>query len=405
MPATERRDLRTGSVVWQAYPSNEQAGPNLSASRRVDVVIVGAGITGALLAETLTSVGLSTLIIDRRLPARGSTAASTALLQFEIDKPLLHLAEKLGFDAAARAWRCSYDAVDGIGHLIRELAIPCGFRPRKAIYLAGNVLGPDELLQEAQLRQSIGLPSRYLNRAALLFSTGIGAEAGLVSDGAADVNPVQLTHHLLGIAALRGANVCAPVEIAEVVPIKGKVGLATRDGFEIEARAAVFATGYELAKGVPSKGHRRCSTWAFATAPQPQSLRVVSQSVIWEAADPYLYIRSTVDGRLIVGGEDEDIDDARSRDALLPTKVEALEEKTRALLPWLNVTAEYTWAGTFGESDSGLPSIGPVPGMPNCYAVLGYGGNGITFAFLAARLLRGCLVGDPHPDAALFAFT
>ena len=57
------------------------------------------------------------------------------------------------------------------------------------------------------------------------------------------------------------------------------------------------------------------------------------------------------------------------------------------LLPRIDVSADYAWAGTFGESETGLPSIGPMPGMPNCHAVLGYGGNGLTFGMVAAQLI------------------
>ena len=66
--------------------------------------------------------------------------------------------------------------------------------------------------------------------------------------------------------------------------------------------------------------------------------------------------------------------------------------------------AEFAWCGSFGGSATGTPTIGPVPGLPHCYAVLGYGGNGITFAALAAQLLRADVEGAPDPDADLFAF-
>lgn len=404
MSTTELRDLRTGCSIWDAYPTTEASAAALAQSTRADVVILGAGITGALVAEALTSAGLSTLIVDRRMPARGSTAASTALLQYEIDTPLLRLAEQIGLADASRAWRRSWQAVSGLRQLAADFSIPCAFRTRQAIYLAGNRLGPNELAEEARLRASIGLPSRFLDRSELLVATGMSREAAVLSDGAADVNPVQLTHGLLRLAVGRGARLHAPVEVSEVVPLRSSVGLATSTGVEIEAKALIFATGYELANGVPAKGHRRSSTWAFATVPQPQALRSLGETVLWEASDPYLYIRSTIDGRVVVGGEDEDFDDESRRDALISTKVEALQNKTSTLLPWLDLSAEYSWAGTFGESETGLPSIGPVPDMPHCYAVLGYGGNGITFGYLAARLLAGYLTGQPDPDAELFAF-
>jgi glycine/D-amino acid oxidase-like deaminating enzyme len=42
--------------------------------------------------------------------------------------------------------------------------------------------------------------------------------------------------------------------------------------------------------------------------------------------------------------------------------------------------------------------------MPNCYAVLGYGGNGFTFSVIAAQTIAGSVGGQPDPDAELFDF-
>jgi 2-polyprenyl-6-methoxyphenol hydroxylase-like FAD-dependent oxidoreductase len=51
-------------------------------------LIVGGGITGSLVAERLTRQGLDVVIVDREMPGRGSTAASTAMLLWEIDRSL-----------------------------------------------------------------------------------------------------------------------------------------------------------------------------------------------------------------------------------------------------------------------------------------------------------------------------
>ena len=375
----------------------------LSASTRADVVIVGAGITGALIAEAATGRGLSTVIIDRRAPGHGSTAASTALLQFEIDTPLTHLADQIGAERASRAWLRSFRAVDDLTRLVARLGIRCQLRTRKAIYLSGNKLNADELAREGRARRSIGLPSEWLDCTALAKLAGIQHRAALVSLGAADVNPVGLTGGLFQWAMSKGCRLLSPVQLAEVFPSTKKVAMATADGIEIEAKALVFATGYELAEGVPTAGHRLASTWAFATAPQPDRLWGEGE-LIWEASDPYLYIRTTSDGRAVIGGEDQPIVDEAERDALLPVKVKTLQGKGQELFPQLGVDAEYAWTGTFGESATGLPSVGAVPGMPNCFAVLGYGGNGLTFSMMARQVIVALLSGECDPDAEIFAF-
>ena len=401
--ATESRDLRSGETVWSRYPSAPPASMRLRASMKVDVVVVGAGVTGALVSQALSARGLTTLVIDRRGPARGSTAASTALIQFEIDTPLIELADTIGMERAGRAWKASYRAVDMLSQLISAQHIDCSFRARRSLYLPGNSLDEKGLAEEARARQSVGLPSTLLSKERLASMAAIDKPAAILSDGVADINPVQLTLGLLQRAIAQGCRLLAPVQLAEVVPSSRKVAMATSDGLEIEAKALVFATGYELAHGVPIDGHRRTSTWAFATKPQPGEIWGHGE-LIWEAAEPYLYIRTTPDGRVVVGGEDERIDDDRQRDRLLPQKIEALQRKTKALLPFIDTAADCAWAGTFGESDSGLPTIGAVPDMPNCYAVLGYGGNGITFAMLASQIVSGLICGEAPADADLFAF-
>jgi glycine/D-amino acid oxidase-like deaminating enzyme len=401
--ATEIRDLRTGVPLWCSYGAAPVVYQPLFAPQKADVVIVGAGITGALVAEATTAAGLSTIILDRRQPAGGSTAASTALLQWEIDTPLIHLAEHIGFERASQAWLRSFRAVDVLAGLVRRLRIRCDFRARRVIYLAGNTLGSSALAEEGRQRRRIGLPSVDLAATELRELAGIDRQSALLSQGVADVDPVRLTVGLLRRAVARGCRLYSPAALASVVPSSRKVTMLTSDGIELEARALVFATGYELAMDVPSVGHRRISTWAFATAPQPQALWEHGE-LIWEASDPYLYIRTTRDGRVVVGGEDEDFEDEAARDVLLPAKTALLQEKTKRLLPWLDARADFAWAGTFGESDTGLLSIGPVPDMPNCHAVLGYGGNGLTFGMVAAQIIATHLTGGRDPDAELFDF-
>jgi glycine/D-amino acid oxidase-like deaminating enzyme len=402
--ATEKRDLREGMPVWLVAPGLGVACTPLTGSMKVDVVVAGAGITGALVALATSEKGLSTLVIDRRPPARGSTAASTALLQWEIDTPLIRLADKIGLARAGAAWRRSFSAVQALASLVHRHEIDCRFTPRQALYLPGNELDPAALLEEGRMRTSIGLPSLALSALELKARTGIDRPCALLSSQVADVDPVLMAEGVLAEARRAGCRIHAPCELAEVVPRLDKVEMGTRDGFEIEAKHLVFATGYELADGVPVHGHRRTSTWALATPPQHEALWA-KRDLIWEAATPYLYVRTTADGRVVVGGEDEDFDNEETRDALLPAKTAALQEKLKALLPQIDVTADYAWAGTFGESDTGLPSIGRVPGMPNCHAVLGYGGNGITFGMIAAQVIAAQLLGESDADTELFAFS
>lgn len=399
---TEQRDLRTGRSLWEIGRPPRLATRSLDRALDCDVVVVGAGVTGAMVAEALTAAGRRVVIIDRRGPCRGSTAASTSLLQFEIDTPLLLLAEKIGASKAARAWTRSAEAVDALASRVRTLGIRCDLRRRSTVYLSGNVLGSRDLQREVALRQRIGLPSVYLDRRAVEQRLGVDRSGAILSTGAAEADPVRLAAGFLRRALRRGARLFAPVEVENVDCGRRAIEVRTPEAV-VTCRFVVYATGYELARNVPRKGHKVISTWVIATKPQRRKLWTTGD-LIWEASDPYLYLRTTADGRVIAGGEDGDFEDEAKRDALIPTKTARISAKLARMMPELDARPEYRWTGCFGESRTGLPTIGEIPGMKRCYAVLGYGGNGITFSMIAAQIIRRGIGGGRDPDVDLFRF-
>jgi glycine/D-amino acid oxidase-like deaminating enzyme len=97
---------------------------------------------------------------------------------------------------------------------------------------------------------------------------------------------------------------------------------------------------------------------------------------------------------IIIGGEDsEEVIEPEARDRLIPEKSRLLLRKLAALWPAANIDIECRWSGTFDTTSDGLPLIGPVPGAKGVYAAYGYGGNGITFSFLAAQLIGDLIAG------------
>jgi glycine/D-amino acid oxidase-like deaminating enzyme len=127
--------LRGGRSPWFAAAKRP---PRLELVENTgcDALIVGAGITGSLVAERLTRQGLDVIIIDREIPDRGSTVASTSMLMWEIDRPIAQLTEAYGFERASRAYHASLGAVTGLKALVTTLGIPCEMRDRHSLYLA-----------------------------------------------------------------------------------------------------------------------------------------------------------------------------------------------------------------------------------------------------------------------------
>src|ERR1035441_6962674 len=104
-------------------------GAPLRRSLHTEVVVIGAGISGAMISQALTEAGKRPLIVDRRRAALlGSTAASTALLQFELDTPLTKLGASIGRRKAERVWIASRNAVNELRTRSRRLGIDAHFK-------------------------------------------------------------------------------------------------------------------------------------------------------------------------------------------------------------------------------------------------------------------------------------
>ena len=145
------------------------------------------------------------------------------------------------------------------------------------------------------------------------------------------------------------------------------------------------------------------STYALVTEPIPPQrlaeMRWRGECLVWESARPYFYMRMTDDRRIMAGGEDVPFKDAAARDVLIPERTGRLMRRLRSMVPAAGAELAFSWAGTFAETSDGLPYIGTVPVHPPILVALGYGGNGITFSMLAARLLAAHCA--PESEAGL----
>lgn len=397
---TEQADLRGGRSPWFAGRQRAIRNP-FPGDTACDVLIVGCGITGALMAEQLTRQGCDVVIVDRELPGGGSTAASTSMLLWEIDRSLRELTGLYGFERAARAYRASLQAVHGLKTLVEQLALPCEMRDKTSLYLAAGDSSRD-LVEEHALRQRAGLPGAYLDHQMLLSEFEIARAGAIVSPGSADADPMQLASGLLNVAVSRGARLYEAEAVA-FDSASDAVGVQITGGGTIEARHVVLATGYVMPDIVHATVQKPSSSWAIATVPQPDNIWK-DAALIWEDSKDYLYARTTVAGRIIIGGEDSDeIVAPEARDALIAPKARTLTDKLAALWPRARPEIEFRWAGTFDTTSDGLPLIGPVPGARGVYAAYGYGGNGITFSYLAAQLIGGLIGGSHSPLLEDFA--
>jgi glycine/D-amino acid oxidase-like deaminating enzyme len=424
-------DLRSGQCYWPIRDGTPAAHPVLGRDYRADVAVIGAGITGALIADALAAAGLDVVVLDRREAARGSTMASTAIVQYELDLPLVELARRRGPVVAGAMYR-------GCERGVRELVAigagleGCTLLPRQSLYLASRAADAAGLDQECRARRRIGLDVRDLSAAEVRRAYGLRASGALLSELGAAGDPWLLTHRLLGAASARGARVFARTRVVALEESRSGLTLLARaagglDGpkpsvrregrgrpagaagiHRVRVRRAILAAGYETGATLRDLGlalprlARLKSTYALATAPT----RVppwLERLVIWETARPYFYTRAAPEGRVIIGGADEPFRNPARRDGLLRAKSRRLAGKLRRMLPGTPVEPEFSWAGTFGETSDSGGIIDTHPRQGRLMFVAGYGGNGMALSTLARGIVRDWLLGRVHPDAPIWS--
>jgi glycine/D-amino acid oxidase-like deaminating enzyme len=326
-------------------------------------------------------------------------------LQYEIDTELQDLQERYGPADALLAYQSCERAIGSLRSLAKTLR-RIEFHSMQSLYFASRWYHKSRLENEGALRRANGFALQILDRPALVARFGIDAPIGLLTSVAAQTDPYQFAHRLLGRVQSLGGLVHARTALQDFDRVRGGIRAHTDDGVVIRCKHLIFAAGYECEQWLEQHVATNRSSYAFVSEPVPGGgLGPLRRTQVCESSRPYLYMRSTADERLLVGGEDDSIDVPLRRDARVKRKASKLLARVAELIPELPLKIAFAWAGTFAETEDGLPFFGSHEQHgPRVHFAMAYGGNGITYSLIGAELLCGALQGKRHPCAALFGF-
>lgn len=405
-PLRKKFDLKLTSEApyWYARNGIGKTYPFLDKDRRCEIAIVGAGVTASIIAYEVSKLGRSMVMLDSRDVCRGSTSASTALLQYEIDLPLVEMSKIIGEDRAQRAYQLSHESIYLLEKIVHESGIECDFRKNVSIYHGSTRNDALLLAEEARARKLLGLDVTYHNRDEVSHLFGLPGQAALSSNQAASCDPVKMARGLLERCSDLGVEIYDRTSVAKCDRHDDFVILTTDRGPQVLADFVIFANGFESQSWLKEKIVNLNNTYAFVSQPLTELGDWDRDWMLWEVNRPYIYLRITDDGRLLAGGEDDYYHNPSARDRRLPTKVKRIVDKVQKLIPSLSFEVEHSWAGTFGSTRDGLAYIGVSPEYKRCIFGLGFGGNGITFSAIASQLIPSILEGRPSRDLELFRF-
>jgi len=388
-------NVRSDDPVWiRTHPPHFSHAQPVVGDLTCEVAIVGAGVSGALVGHHLAKKGVDVVVLDRRQPGSGSTAACTALVQYDLDRPLTELAERYSMAHAIEAYQTCVAALGWIAEHVRTLDDDCAMTPRPSLLVARRRGDLKPMRAELDARAQAGIAVRWVEPAELKSSYRVAAHGAIESEKSLELDPYRLTVATLNAATKLGARIHAPAEVVRYDFDDTGVSLALDHGPVVRAKRVVVCGGYETPSFLRQDYGTLLSTWAVASSPIDLDAFWPKRQLLWEWGDAYLYARSTPDNRLIFGGGDRNFKNATLRDALIPRTTDALIRKLKRLLPGIELVPEFKWAGTFAETEDSVAYIGVHPDFPRASLALGYGGNGVTFSMIAARILTGQITGD-----------
>ena len=402
--------LRIGMPMWlsQRFVPTRQY-PVLRGPVTADVAIVGGGITGAGIAQAFAEAGMKVVLLESKFVGRGSTAASTALVMQETDEGFVDLERRYGPARAERIWTLSRSGVRELVATVRRLRIACDLTECDSVHFTTRREGVRDLFTEYKRRRDAGFAPTWLDPAALRADTGIDGAGAIRTRDNAQIDPYRACIGLIRAAAQRGAHIFERSTVQRIDASRSEVTLHTRAG-TVTADRVIVATGYATPAFAPLAGRFRMShTYVLATRrlnAHERDMVGLGDFLLWDTQRPYHYARWTRDRRLLLGGNDRPLmPPSRRRRAFASSRAQ-LREYYGSLLPVLrNVEIEYAWEGLFAHTRDGLPYIGAHRRYPRHLFALGYGGNGMTFGFLAARLLVDAFLNRGNQDdLELFRF-
>ena len=246
-------DIRTESPFWLMKNGYLETYFSLTQDVKADFVIIGGGISGALLAWSLVRKGATVTLVDRRHMAMGSTSASTALLQYDIDRTLHELIEILGEKTAVKAYELSLKALQDLEKIAPKLNIDNEFEPRSSIRFAKYKKDVPFIESEFKARKKYGFDVELWDGKKVDAHFPFSAPAALYTKPSATVDPYRLTHGLLQDAIKRGAKVFDKTGVERIERLNKNVVVHTSQGHKIRAKKVIIACGYESVNYVPMK--------------------------------------------------------------------------------------------------------------------------------------------------------
>jgi gamma-glutamylputrescine oxidase len=347
---------------------------------RVDVAIVGAGVTGCSAALRLAEAGRSVRVHDARGVAEGASgrnggfALPGGATRYDI------ACETYGREQARRFWRWTEDEVDVLASLAGDALLEVG-----SYRLAVDEEEREQIRAEYEALRADGFDVEWLDD---LPGVLAGRFAGIVAHAhGGSIQPARFVRRLAARAAGAGAEFREHERVDDIAALDADRVLVATDGY-----------GHGL---VPELAEAIWPTRGQVIVSEPLDRMLYDRPHY--ARQGFDYWQQLPDRRVLLGGfRDVSILDELTDVEETTAPVQASLERFLADLVGGPPRISHRWAGIFGLTQDMLPLVGPVPGRDGVWVAGGYSGHGNVLGFACGRLAAGAILGEASPQLELF---
>ncbi|MBK8391575.1 MAG: FAD-binding oxidoreductase [Saprospiraceae bacterium] len=270
--------------------------------------------------------------------------------------------------------------------------------------MAHNEEAAQSLYEEFEIRNKCQLGVKWLKPEEILKIYGLKSFGGILSQTAASVDAYKLAHELIHYNVDRGMTVFDQTELKDFDFSAEKTIITSSEGHKISCKKVIFCSGFESTKMIKEDIAKLFYTYACVSEKEIKIPKKLKNTLVWDTNEPYLYMRTTDDGRLLVGGEDSSVNFPFFQQQIKESKTSKLIQTLQEIMPDIKFIEDFSWGGTFGSTKDGLPYIGKSPEFEHALFVLSFGGNGITFSIQAMDIIVDLLEDKPNELADYYRF-
>lgn len=392
-----------GNIYWREKTKIQKTYPYITHNTSCDVLIIGGGITGAITAYFLAKEGFDVIVAEKNIIGFGSTLATSALLEYQLDLNMYKLEKMLGENTAKKIYKLCLNAIDKIEKINCEFEKNTGFKRQDSLYYSNKFMQKSNMSKEYSIRKKAGFDTLFLEK----HNTINLNSAILTKNASAVLNPYEFTQNLFEyLESFENVKVYENTEIVNVMPRYENVICKTNNDFEILAENVIFTSGINTLKylNVPTDIYQK---FIIVTRPIEKIKNMNVNFTARDTAEPYHNIRFTNDGRIIFSGEDVKLNDRRLDEkyisSIAKSKYKKLYSTMERTFPGVDeIDIEFAFNGTCPITKDTLPLIDEIPNMPNCFCNLGFGTNGILYSVIGADILKDAIKGFYTKDMYMF---